>query len=210
MTRAGFAATILVCALACAAPRAPSLEHLAGCLQGSFDNAEQAVADRENFQDIRLEIVRIWPERTDGIWLYVEQAEAASLERPYRQRVLHLTALPDGRFLSSTSTFENPLRFAVAWKQPSRFLALRPEDLETRPGCDVVLTAEDHGVYRGGTTAKACASRLRGASYATTEVTVADRTMTSWDRGYDAQDRRVWGPVRGGYVFRKRDRLASH
>jgi CpeT protein len=208
MTKAGFAAAILVGALACATSGAPSLEHLAGCLQGSFDNAAQAAADPEHFSDIRLEMVRIWPERTDGIWLYVEQAEAAALERPYRQRVLHLTALPDGRFLSSTATFADPLRFALAWQQPSRFAALRPEDLDTRTGCGVFLTADTNGIYRGGTVAKACPSSLRGASYATTEVTVAADRMISWDRGYDAQDRQVWGAVKGAYVFRKRDRLA--
>jgi hypothetical protein len=27
--------------------------------------------------------------------------------------------------------------------------------------------------------------------------------MTSWDRGFDAQDRQVWGATKGAYLFRK-------
>ena len=189
---------------ACVRPRTTPLEELASCLQGSFDSADQARLDPGNFQDIRLQVVRIWPERQDGIWLYLEQAEATSQDRPYRQRVWHLTALPDGRFLSTNATFQDPLRLAGAWAQPGRFAALGPEHLEARKGCEVLLKAAGKGIFSGGTAATACESSLRGATYATTEVALTPRTLTSWDRGFDAQGRQVWGALTGPYVFQKR------
>jgi len=32
-------------------------------------------------------MVQIWEERTDGYWLYVEQAIAGYQDKPYRQRI---------------------------------------------------------------------------------------------------------------------------
>ncbi|HRW89883.1 MAG TPA: CpcT/CpeT family chromophore lyase, partial [Flavobacteriales bacterium] len=65
---------------------AQSLAELASWMTGSFSSAAQAEADT-NYYAIELEMARIWPERTDGVWLYVEQAVAAKKEKPYRQRV---------------------------------------------------------------------------------------------------------------------------
>jgi len=77
-----------------------------------------AKADPQHFKDIRLGVARIWKARTDGIWLYVEQAAAESLDKPYRQRVYHLRSLGDGRFQSEIYSLKgNPLRLAGAWRQ---------------------------------------------------------------------------------------------
>lgn len=180
-----------------------SLDELTRFMTGSFSSAEQAKADPKNFFDIRLEVARIWNERKDGVWLYVEQAAADSLAKPYRQRIYHLTALSDGRFQSVIFTLKgDPLRFAGAWKSTEQFKGLTPEDLETRKGCAVFLVREK-GLYRGGTRERDCESSLRGATYATTEVEVSADELVSWDRGYDASGKQVWGAVRGGYRFRK-------
>lgn len=38
---------------------------------GSYSSEAQSLADKE-FRDVRLHMTRIWPERKDGCWLYVE------------------------------------------------------------------------------------------------------------------------------------------
>ncbi len=60
------------------------------------------------------------------------------------------------------------------------------------------------GCYAGSTNEKDCESSMRGASYATSEVTVCADNVMSWDRGWDAKDEHVWGADKAGYVF---DRL---
>jgi hypothetical protein len=53
----------------------PTHDLLARYMLGSFSSAEQARNDTDYF-DIELEMARIWRPRTDGIWVYVEQARA--------------------------------------------------------------------------------------------------------------------------------------
>lgn len=178
------------------------LEQLAEWMSGSFSSAEQAALDT-NFYDIRLQMVRIWPERDDGVWLYVEQASAENLERPYRQRVYRLSREEDGSLRSAVYTFENPLRFAGAWKMADPLRALSPDSLSERVGCHILLKRKDAHTFIGSTTNRDCPSDLRGASYATSEVTITSTQMISWDRGFDAGGNQVWGSEKGGYVFRK-------
>jgi len=46
-------------------------ERLLSYMEGSFTSREQSQTD-SNYYDIRLEMVRIWKDRNDGYWLYVE------------------------------------------------------------------------------------------------------------------------------------------
>jgi hypothetical protein len=43
---------------------------------------------------------------------------------------------------------------------------------------------------------------LRGASYATSKVTIEEGLIISWDQGFNEEDEQVWGAVKGGYEFR--------
>jgi hypothetical protein len=174
-------------------------------LTGSFSSASQAAADT-NYFDIRLEIVPVWTGREDGRWLYVEQAAAGSLERPYRQRVYHVTAGEAGAITSEVYSIPGPLRFAGAWRDEAPLAALAPDSLDLREGCGVVLRRTEQGVFEGGTVGVGCESTLRGAAYATSEVVLAPDGLTSWDRGFDGEGSQVWGAVGGPYVF---DRIAK-
>ena len=53
-------------------------------MTGSFSSHAQSVADT-NYFDIRLEMVRIWPERDDGVWMTGPTAYvfSARLSRPF-------------------------------------------------------------------------------------------------------------------------------
>ncbi len=189
-------------ALLAAGAHAGDLETLTGWMTGSFSSAAQAEAD-ESYFDIRLEMVPIWEARDDGPWLYVEQAAAANLERPYRQRVYRLSEEAPGVFRSRVFAIPDPLRFAGAWRDEDPLSELAPQDLEPRQGCDVLLLREDDSLFTGSTSGSACVSTLRGANYATSEVDVAADRITSWDRGFAADGEQVWGAERGPYVFLK-------
>ena len=98
---------------------------------GSFSSQEQAAADPD-FSDIRLHMVRIWPERDDGYWLYVEQAAASSLDRPYRQRVYRLTRVDESTFESAVFELDDPLQYAGEWKKSYALDGLTPKALKRR------------------------------------------------------------------------------
>lgn len=184
------------------------LTRLADWMTGSFSSQAQSQQEPDYF-DIRLHVVRIWPERQDGYWLYIEQAAAESLERPYRQRVYHLTRLDENTFESAVFNLPaDPLNYAGAWHSQQPLATLEPSDLEERCGCAVVLKQIGASSYAGATRGRACESNLRGASYATSEVTVTAERLTSWDQGFDASGTQMWGAETGPYLFDKLENYA--
>ncbi len=180
------------------------VNELGNWMTGSFSSAAQAERDSENYFDIRLETVRIWPERTDGIWLYVEQAAAGRLDKPYRQRVYRVHAQDEDTLASVVYTLpDDPLQYAGAWRTPAIFDDLTPDDLTIRTGCAIVLYKAPNGSYVGSTREKDCESELRGATYATSDVIITPAMLKSWDRGYNDRDEQVWGATEGPYEFVK-------
>ena len=185
-------------------PTDPMLAELVERMTGSFSSAEQAARDDEYF-DIRLEMIEIWPGRDEGVsWLYVEQATASSLARPYRQRVYRVARSAENEFESAVYELPgDPLAFAGWFATPELFEdGLEPRFLTERAGCAVYLQF-DSGLdaFVGATRDGTCASSLRGADYVVSEVTVdADRLLT-WDRGFNSAGEQVWGATSGGYEF---------
>jgi hypothetical protein len=176
-------------------------ELLVSWMSGSFSSESQSARDAE-FRDIRLHMVPIWSGRIDGHWLYVEQAVAETLDRPYRQRVYRVRLVEPGLLESAVYTLPEPERFVGAWREPSRLDTLRPADLEARAGCEVLLRRRGD-TFIGSTLGRLCPSELRGAGHATSDVTISVHRMESWDRGFDDRGRQVWGAETGGYVFER-------
>lgn len=182
-------------------------------MAGSFSSAEQSLVDKD-FRDIRLHMTLIWPSRTSDSekWLYVEQAMAEAQDRPYRQRIYRVTPGTSERGGVGTlvsEVFELPggpegaLMYAGAWQTPDSMETLSPEQLSKRDGCDVVLREVVAGTFEGGTVGKACLSSLRGATYVTSKVRMDATGLVTWDQGFDASDKQVWGAVKSGYEFRR-------
>jgi hypothetical protein len=193
------------CASAPGGGRDPAAE-VAALMAGQFDSREQATRDPA-FRPIALAMVPIWTDRTDAHWLYVEQAMADTPDQPYRQRVYRVSNGADGEVASAVYTLTTPERFVQGWRNGA-LDALREDMLEPRAGCTVYLRREgvrrDGAVWQGATRGRDCASELRGASYATAEVRLEAGRMASWDRGYAADARQVWGSTAGPYVFIRR------
>ncbi|MBN2226975.1 MAG: chromophore lyase CpcT/CpeT [candidate division Zixibacteria bacterium] len=191
----------IICLFACA-KKEGNYQRLLRYMTGSFSSQQQAEADSGYF-DIRLEMTPIWRERSDAFWLYVEQATATSLDRPYRQRVYQLVQINDSTFESIVYTFDDPLRFAGAWKDIIPLAGLTPDSLVEREGCSIILMPKGDTAFVGSTVGKNCTSDLNGAAYARSEVIITETGMISWDRGFDSVDNQVWGTVEGGYIFKK-------
>jgi hypothetical protein len=179
------------------------MDYLVEYMTGSFSSKEQAEKDT-NYFNIELEMVQIWKDRTDGPWIYVEQALAENKDKPYRQRVYHLKNRADLRIESIVYTIPDPLRFAGDYKKEFPLLRITPDSLKLREGCDVVLYMDDNGYFEGATVDKNCSSDLHGASYATSEVIIYKDKLISWDRGFNENGEQVWGATEGGYIFKKK------
>ena len=179
------------------------LDRLVEHMTGTFDSAAQAAKD-SSYYNISLKMVPIWPERTDGRWLYVEQALASTPDQPYRQRVYRVEQTGPKTFASHVYTLDVPADFVGADVPGPARNALTFDRIALKEGCEVVLTKGPTGGYTGQTGMGTCASNLRGAQYAHSEVSVHRGQLVSWDRGYDKNGVQVWGAEQGGYVFVKR------
>lgn len=179
------------------------IKDLVDYMVGSFSSKEQSEID-SNYFNIELEMVQIWKDRTDGPWIYIEQAVAESKDKPYRQRVYKINQRSDGKIESIVYSIPDPLRFAGDYRKEFPLLRLTPDSLLIKEGCEVVLYRTDNGYFEGGTVDKNCSSDLRGASYATSEVMIDKDKMITWDRGYNKEGNQVWGAAKGGYIFKKK------
>jgi hypothetical protein len=124
----------------------------------------------------------------------------AKREKPYRQRVYKLNHTGKDIFTSDIYTLKNQERFIGLQNDPSKRNALTPEMIELKEGCTVTMN-KMIGNYIGGTDADKCPSDLRGASYATTKISLKENVLESWDQGFDKNGVQVWGAIKGGYIF---------
>ncbi len=179
---------------------------LAAYLTGRFDSEAQSKEDPSYFA-IQLTVCAVdVPDLGDRV-LYVEQARLDQVTSPYRQRLYVIDPLdpPATRAVSRVFELDNPSSAVGLCDDPSQ-LTLTAADAEEKEGCGVEMEwMGDH--FEGGTVGKDCVSTLSGASYTSSEVNLTDTTMTSWDRGFDANDVQVWGATKGPYVFDRKTPL---
>lgn len=177
------------------------LKKLAAYMAGSYTSEAQHLKDTANYYNIHLQIVPIWKNRTDGFWFYVEQAMNGYLDKPYRQRVYHLTGKENNTFESAVFIMNEPLRFTHQAELCEK--TLTPDSLKERDGCSVILKKEKN-YFTGGTVGNNCPSERKGAKYATAKVTITKNELRSWDQGFDETGKQVWGAEKGGYIFVKK------
>lgn len=178
------------------------LENLFHTMAGEYSSEAQAKADTD-FYHITLRMTPVLKNNKDGYWLYVEQAIASAPEKPYRQRVYHLYLQDDTTIVSKVYELKSPAQYIGGWKDESKLATIHPDSLVDRIGCGIYLHKKDEGIFSGSTPGKECLSTLRGATYATSEVTIYPGKLISWDRGWDKDDKQVWGAVKSGYIFIK-------
>jgi len=181
---------------------ATSLERLVTAMIGSFTTAEQALADQD-FRNITLHVSRIWSDRSDGRWLYLEQALTDAPEHPYRQFIYQCTAREDGDIDVHIFNLPDPIAATGAWKNPALIDKLSPTDCTLQQEGALIIQAHPDGTFTGKTAGRGGASELRGASYATTELSIGPQQIKVWDRGYNARGIQVWGSINSGYLFKK-------
>ena len=178
------------------------LDQLSLLLQGKYSSELQAINDTDYF-NISLIMTPIWTGKKDGKWMYVEQAMATKLNKPYRQRVYHLQHPAKDVFTSDIYTIKNALSFAGLQNDKDKMDKLIFDSIDLKEGCTVTLINHNN-IYSGGTDNDKCPSDLRGAKYATTKIVLKKGELDSWDQGFDATGKQVWGATKGGYIFIKK------
>jgi hypothetical protein len=176
-----------------------AMNELVNIMQGFYSSEKQSVVDTTYF-NISLRMVPIW--KNKGHYLYVEQAMFAKQEKPYRVRIYKLSQKGD-TFISEIYTLKNEKEWIGKWQTPEVFDKLSENEIDLKQGCEVVLKRTGKNKFIGQTGNKTCPSELRGASYASSKVTVTKNEILSWDQGFDKNGKQVWGAEKAGYNFFK-------
>ena len=175
------------------------LKKLVKTMAGEFSSEEQSKSDTDYFH-IKLRMKPIWTDSKDGYWLYVEQAISSAEQKPYRQRIYHVYRQDDTTVVSKVFEMKSPNNYAGGWSDEAKLKPLTQDSLIDRQGCAIYLHKMGNN-FTGSTPGKQCLSSLRGATYATSEVTVYKDKLISWDRGWSKDDKQMWGAEKGGYIF---------
>ncbi|MFW5757093.1 MAG: chromophore lyase CpcT/CpeT [Bacteroidota bacterium] len=182
---------------------AVDLSDLKNMMAGEFSTEKLAKADT-SYLHIVLCMKPIWQQKNDGYWLYVEQSVFPNLEKPYRQRVYHLSLAKDRQsIVSRVYEIQNQQRFTGGCHNAELLEEMTPDDLTDRPGCELYLTKTKDNVFKGSTPKNKCLSSWRGASYVTSDAMIDHEKVITWDRGWNDKHEQVWGPQKQGYIFDK-------
>jgi CpeT protein len=174
-------------------------------MAGQFSSQVQSQQDSDFFDiRLRMEPVHRWNNSGNEFYLYVEQAMAATLQKPYRQRMYKVVADDETHFTSQIYLLPNASRFIGKSGNDSLFTILTADSLELKAGCEVHLTYDSSKrIFAGSTRNRTCPSERSGASWTSSEVTISKDGMVSWDRGWNTTGEQVWGAKKGGYDFKK-------
>jgi hypothetical protein len=178
-------------------------QYLQQCMSGSFSSELQSKQDSDFF-DIRLRMVPIWTPSSTEFFLYVEQARADMLDKPYRQRIYKVVKEDNTHFTSYIYMAPNQELLVGKESNDSVFSTFTADSLKIKDGCEVHLTFNvANQSYSGATNEGTCPSDRQGAKYATSKVELNNSQLYSWDQGWDENHKQVWGATKSGYLFRR-------
>jgi len=191
-----------------AAPAPPSLqqqaEEVAARLEGTMDTSAQAKTNPK-FSTVYMTTCRITLQgkpADDSIFLYQEQSLQPDQSKPYRQRFLQLSVSPYSQSVRSQAFRPKQLqRWAGFCNQPAADRQVSVAELG-QPVCSVFLRRSGEN-YIGNTPADGCPANVRGAVRITNHIVLYANGMDTWDRGFDAQGKQVWGAQSISYQFRR-------
>lgn len=188
-------------------PLEQQVKVVAARLEGVMDTAAQASVNPK-ISDVRMTTCQVTLADGDAlqsqaIVLYQEQALANDLTKPYRQRFLQLSASPVSQSVRSRSF--KPAK-ATAWinfcNKPAVDRVVQTQDLGIAV-CSVFLRRSGDD-YVGNTPVDGCPANVRGAVRIKNHIVLRSIGMDTWDRGFDAAGKQVWGAKAESYQFRRR------
>ncbi|WP_432811318.1 chromophore lyase CpcT/CpeT [Pantanalinema sp. GBBB05] len=179
---------------------------IAARLEGIMTTAAQAAknpqAPNVQMTTCRIQVLDSANDRTNPIFLYQEQALAKKLSQPYRQRFLQIVPTPDRQQIESRSFKpEQPQAWVGLCNKPLGKRQLKLKDLGTSI-CSVFLQRSQNN-YVGNTPPQGCPTTARGAVKITNRIVLSPDGMDTWDRGFDAAGKQVWGADGESYQYRK-------
>lgn len=187
--------------------RDQQLEEVVSRLVGTMDTSAQAATNSKvahvQMTTCRVEVAQSLAQDNGAIFLYQEQGTADNLAKPYRQRFLKIAPSTYSQSIESLSFKPDNLSVWIGFcRKPESDRTVQRRDLG-QPICSVFLR-KTGSTYIGNTPVDGCPAKVRGAVRITNRVILHETGMDTWDRGFDAQGKQVWGAESESYQFRRK------
>jgi CpeT/CpcT family (DUF1001) len=184
---------------AAAANLTQQAEQVVQHLEGILSTAQRAAANPK-VANVTMTTCRVQVANppAGSIYLYQEQAIHDKLTHPYRQRILEISSSPASQTIRSRSyKLADQAKWINFCDRADR--QIQPQDFPTVV-CAVFLKPTAEG-FSGTTEATGCPANVRGAVMIRNRIRLHPNGMDTWDRGYDAQGKQVWGAGDAPYQF---------
>lgn len=158
------------------------LIQVADYLSGSFTTEWQAHTYAGS-PYLRTKRERIWPERADGIWLFVQYTDSINQTVPSKVRVLRLQNKAYG-----VSGKEYTLRNGGVIPKPNL--------LDEIPYCDMLITRVDGHSFKGAISPGGCKDDRKGAEFVMVEYVLNEWRVLETRRGFNKDGTLLWGSSR--------------
>lgn len=135
------------------------LMRLTHAMTGDFNNFEQAAKIRRKGladsytlgfeEDQRIHTRRVWPNRTDAVWIYSEVILEGMPESPLLQKLMGINKISPDTLAMYTYVLPQAEKYIGEWKKPieERFATLSPTNLEQMRGCITYLMETQKGTF---------------------------------------------------------------
>lgn len=171
-------------------------------LEGSFSTSVQAEMD-SNYEALFMEACRLQIPELGSRVLYVEQTILGAANRVQSQKLYSIDE--EGNRVAMRSFAMRPeLEAALVGACDA------PEAAEIdlamvakADACTLWITPEGEDQYGGGTVGTECTTPMDGVDYETAYIVVEPLGIELWERGWNSEDRQVWGPENGPYQFER-------
>ncbi|MBF2064421.1 MAG: chromophore lyase CpcT/CpeT [Calothrix sp. C42_A2020_038] len=191
----------------------PQLLALANYLSGEFDNREQALADPAWYVHLHLWQVPVPVFSEDSITIFAEQASVVSLDQPYRQRIMRLSATdnPEAPIQVQYYMPLNPATLAGGGTNPTKLNDLAPDQLDLLPGCvlNVSFRELENNRYEFSAVpppeAKCTFTYLGNTVQVSLGFELTQEQLKIYDKGIEPETgRTTWGAILGPFCYTKR------
>lgn len=179
-----------------------NLRLLSEWLSGNFNSKDHHKRD-SLIAPLELRQEVIWENLvTDGIWIYAETIDSRS-KAVVGQKFYKLSDLDDKQMELTIYTLPNINDYQGELAREKPFANLRPDELTLVEDCAIIFTRKTEQKYQGNTSGTDCKAGSRRASYILQEFQVFENKVVWLENGYDSDNKIIWGPVNGGYQFKR-------
>jgi hypothetical protein len=147
-------------------------------MQGNYD-----VVSHSSSEAKALCIQRIWEDKTNGIWFYVELQNADNSEL-IEQYIYLASDITYGEFSLDTYIPKKAEKVAGACENPDLLLGLTPFDLSYVDGCSIFLTY-DGFQYEGSSNGGTCVVNKTTGEYKVKQFKLTSDELTILEKLYD-------------------------